>query len=405
MKSKMQRDVNWKEILYLACLCTYIIISTLVGEGSILTYIPLVKWEHYIAFINMIKALLVLKMIFDIAEEPRMIFLIAITETIGFMVYTHNPTDVFLSMALWFLCAGKNVRARKITECLFGSHLVSFIILESLCAAGIVPLGKTIKSGHLVASYSLGFSHPNTAASKILQLVLLFWLLRKGRLRLVHYLGIIITMVFVKTVTDCSTVVLLLGLLLICTVLYNKRGVTQFLYRKITVVRNLFLAGYLGVLGITTVFVCLCKDGEIFKKLFGTFGARIAEAVKYYQYYGFSLWGQPLMYYKSDPKEAEKAGLYTLDNGYMYLLLGFGIVLFLYFIFLHAGTLWWIFERRRLDYVIVYGIFFIYGFLETLVIRTGMNFTLFYLFGFIWEYYDRRKQVENSRSRRLWQKN
>ena len=285
MKSKMQRDVNWKEILYLACLCTYIIISTLVGEGSILTYIPLVKWEHYIAFINMIKALLVLKMIFDIAEEPRMIFLIAITETIGFMVYTHNPTDVFLSMALWFLCAGKNVRARKITECLFGSHLVSFIILESLCAAGIVPLGKTIKSGHLVASYSLGFSHPNTAASKILQLVLLFWLLRKGRLRLVHYLGIIITMVFVKTVTDCSTVVLLLGLLLICTVLYNKRGVTQFLYRKITVVRNLFLAGYLGVLGITTVFVCLCKDGEIFKKLFGTFGARIAEAVKYYQYY------------------------------------------------------------------------------------------------------------------------
>ena len=143
MKSKMQRDVNWKEILYLACLCTYIIISTLVGEGSILTYIPLVKWEHYIAFINMIKALLVLKMIFDIAEEPRMIFLIAITETIGFMVYTHNPTDVFLSMALWFLCAGKNVRARKITECLFGSHLVSFIILESLCAAGIVPVSYT----------------------------------------------------------------------------------------------------------------------------------------------------------------------------------------------------------------------------------------------------------------------
>ena len=404
MKSKMQRDVNWKEILYLACLCTYIIISTLVGEGSILTYIPLVKWEHYIAFINMIKALLVLKMIFDIAEEPRMIFLIAITETIGFMVYTHNPTDVFLSMALWFLCAGKNVRARKITECLFGSHLVSFIILESLCVAGIVPLGKTIKSGHLVASYSLGFSHPNTAASKILQLVLLFWLLRKGRLRLVHYLGIIITMVFVKTVTDCSTVVLLLGLLLICTVLYNKRGVTQFLYRKITVVRNLFLALYFGSTGILVAFICVFRNENVFKAL-GTFGSRIIECMQYYQYYGLSLWGQPLMYYKSNPKEAAKADLYTLDNGYIYLLLGFGIVLFLYFMFLHAGTLWWMFERKRLDYVIVYGMFFIYGFLETLVIRIGMNFTLFYLFGFIWEYYDRRKPAENSRSKRLWQKN
>ena len=405
MKSKMQRDVNWKEILYLACLCIYIIIFTLVRDGDVLTYVSFVKWDQYLDFINIIKIILVIKIVFDIVEEPGIIMIIGFTEVVDFMVYKHNSADVFLSMALWFLCAGKNVRARKITECLFASHLISFVMMVVLCVTGILPFGETIKNGHTAVSYSLGFSHPNTAAAKIFQIVLLFWLLRKGRLRLIHYLGIIITMVVVKAVTDCSTVVLLLGLLLICTVLYNKRGVTQFLYRKITVVRNLFLAGYLGVLGITTVFVCICKDGEIFKKLFGTFGARIAEAVKYYQYYGFSLWGQPLMYYKSDPKEAEKAGLYTLDNGYMYLLLGFGIVLFLYFIFLHAGTLWWMFERKRLDYVIVYGIFFIYGFLETLVIRTGMNFTLFYLFGFIWEYYDRRKQAENSRSRRLWQKN
>ena len=404
MKSKMQRDVNWKEILYLACLCIYIIIFTLVRDGDVLTYVSFVKWDQYLDFINIIKIILVIKIVFDIVEEPGIIMIIGFTEVVDFMVYKHNSADVFLSMTLWFLCAGKNVRARKITECLFASHLISFVMMVVLCVTGILPFGETIKNGHTAVSYSLGFSHPNTAAAKIFQIVLLFWLLRKGRLRLIHYLGIIITMVVVKAVTDCSTVVLLLGLLLVCTVLYNRRGVTQFLYRKITVVRNLFLALYFGSTGILVAFICVFRNENVFKAL-GTFGSRIIECMQYYQYYGLSLWGQPLMYYKSDPKEAAKAGLYTLDNGYIYLLLGFGIVLFLYFMFLHAGTLWWMFERKRLDYVIVYGMFFIYGFLETLVIRIGMNFTLFYLFGFIWEYYDRRKPAENSRSKRLWQKN
>ena len=101
------------------------------------------------------------------------------------------------------------------------------------------------------------------------------------------------------------------------------------------------------------------------------------------------------MDYKTDPAGYQKTGLYTLDNGYMHLLLAFGIVLFLYIIFLHVGTIWWMFRRRRLDYVIVYAMFFIYGFLETNVIRTGMNFTLFYLFGFIWEYYDTKISRKN----------
>ena len=113
--------------------------------------------------------------------------------------------------------------------------------------------------------------------------------------------------------------------------------------------------------------------------------------MKYYRYYGFSLWGQTLMYYKTNPEETKKAGLYTLDNGYMYLLLGLGTILFLYFIFLQAGSMWWFFKRKRLDYIIVLGIYFVYGFLETQVIRTSMNFTLFYLFGFMWEYYDSKR--------------
>lgn len=402
MNSKIQHDINWKEMLYLICLCTYIVVFTLVMEGSLLSYIPFMKWEQFVIFIHVINGILVVKILFDIAEEPRIAGVIVLTGAVGFMVYRHNSADMILSV-LWFLCASRNVRPRKITQCLFWSHLFSFVMMLVLCITDIVPFGKVVKSGHTAVSYALGFPHPNMAAAKILQIIMLFWLLRKGRLTLIHYIGIIAAMIGIKYVMDCGTVVLLLGVLLVFTVLYNIPGVTAFLYRKIHVVRNLFLTGYLGILGAATVFFCICKNEMRFKVL-GTFGSRIIQAVRYYKYYGFSLFGQPLMYYKLNPEEAKKAGLYTLDNGYMYLLLGFGAILFLYLIFLHAGTIWWMFRRKRLDYIVMYGVFFIYGFLETQVIRTSMNFTLFYLFGFIWEYYDTKKTAENSRSRKLWQR-
>lgn len=403
MNSKTQHDINWKEMLYLICLCTYIVVFTLVMEGSLLSYIPFMKWEQFVTFVHVINGILVVKILFDIAEEPRIAGVIVLTGAIGFMVYRHNSADMILSV-LWFLCAGRNVRPRKITQCLFWSHLFSFVIIEILCVADVIPFGRTVKTGHEAVSYSLGFPHPNMAAAQIMQLVMLFWLLRKGRLLLRHYLEIIVIMIFVKVVTDCGTIVLLMGILLGCTVLYNIPAVTRFLYKKITVVRNLVLAGYLGILGAVMLFFFTCTEKEIFTKM-GTIGARIIESIRYYRYYGFSLWGQPLYYYGLNSSEAKKTGLYTLDTGYMYLLLGFGTILFLYFIFLHAGTLCWVFQRKRLDYVILYGIFFAYGFLETQVIRTDMNFTLFYLFGFIWEYYDTKKQLGNSRGKKLWQRN
>jgi len=393
MKGKTQQDIDWKEILYLACLCVYIITFTMVRNGRILTYVHPVSWEQYVTFVHVINGLLVVKIIFDITEEPRIIGLIALTEAVGFIVYRHNSSDIILAI-FWFLCASKNVRPRKITECLFWSHIVGFMIMTFLGLIDVVPFGRTVKIGHKTVSYAFGFSHPNVAAAKIFQIVLLYWLLRKGRLMLKHYIGIIVAMAVVKVVTDCSTVLMLMGLLLVITVLYNLPGARGFLNRNINRVRNVFLTCYLGILGIMIGFCCFCKNEKIFKVL-GTFGARISQAIKYYKYYGLSLWGQPLMDYKSNPEGYKKLGLYTLDNGYMHLLLAFGIVLFLYIIFLHVGTIWWMFRRRRLDYVIVYAMFFIYGFLETNVIRTGMNFTLFYLFGFIWEYYDTKISRKN----------
>ena len=73
MKGKTQQDIDWKEILYLACLCVYIITFTMVRNGRILTYVHPVSWEQYVTFVHVINGLLVVKIIFDITEEPRII--------------------------------------------------------------------------------------------------------------------------------------------------------------------------------------------------------------------------------------------------------------------------------------------------------------------------------------------
>lgn len=387
MKKKIQQNISWKEILYFTCLFVYILSFTLIREGGILAYVHVVKWDQYVTCVHIINGLLVIKIIFDIVQNPRIIGIVALTEAIGFMVYSHNTSDAIVAV-LWFLCASKDINPEKVTKCLFWSHLFSFLFMQVLCITDIIPFGKTVKAGHTAVSYALGFSHPNIAGAKILQIVLLFWLLKKGKLALRHYVGLIVVMAGVKVITDCSTVVMLLGFLLVVTILYNLPGTREFLNRKLNVVRNVFLACYLGIMGAAIAFFSFYKNDAAFKGL-GTIGSRISQAIKYYKYYGFSMWGQRLIYFKLDPEEAQKAGLYTLDNGHMYLLLGFGVVLFLCIILLHVGTIWQIFKKRQLYYVVPYVMFFIYGFFETNVLRTTMNFTLFYLFGFIWEYYEK----------------
>lgn len=378
--------------LYLACLSIYIIAFTFICEGELHQYFKFFTWQDYLILLKVLHILLIVKILYDVFQDVRMLPVVAAAGAVGYLVFRHNPEDFFLS-ALWFLCAGRGVKPKATVRTLFWSHLFSLAVLAALCVSGVLSFGAMVKQGHTAVSYSLGLAHPNMLAVKTLQLVLLFWLMTEGRMKKLWYVFLAGVTAAVQLFTECRTVVVLMILLLICSVLLENGRLWSFLSRKRRLLGRIHIGVYLGMTGGSILFFWLNRGKD-----FGygnTIFSRITEAIKYFRHYGITLWGSPVITHNTAPEQAEAAGLYTLDNGYMYLLLGFGAVMFVCFLFLQAGTLRWLYERRKFCWIVAYSEFFLMGFVETQVIRTSMNFTLFFLFGFIWEWLERKREWKN----------
>jgi hypothetical protein len=77
--------------------------------------------------------------------------------------------------------------------------------------------------------------------------------------------------------------------------------------------------------------------------------------------------------------------MFTLDNGYMYLLLGFGVLAFSVFV---IGELLLVFQAYRIEkwmLLIILILYLMFGMMETGLIRPHCNFFLLLLSEVLWE--------------------
>ena len=112
-----------------------------------------------------------------------------------------------------------------------------------------------------------------------------------------------------------------------------------------------------------------------------TIWSRINQSLVYYDYYGLSWHGRVLMDRNS---AGAPAGMYTLDNGYMYLLLGFGV--FAFFLFL-SGEMCLVFrasQDREWMLLIILVLYLLFGMLETSFIRPHCNLFVLLLAEVLW---------------------
>lgn len=394
--------INWRETIYLLCLCTYIVTYTFMREANGLSYNSVVNWQNYQSLLIGIRILLVIIILFDIWDDYRGALVTAITLIVGYMAYQHNPENLLIPL-LWFLCAGKNISKTKLIKALFWSHLISLSAVFIMCGVGLLPIEEMIKSGHERVTYSLGFYHPNTVAAKCFQIVLMYWVIKKGKVGRLFYGFLIGVIGGVYWITECWMVMVLLLLLGIFAALYqwgDNKKCRKAIVNKIQKVSIIF---YLASVAIFFL-ISILGSSINFTALLGTIGSRFAETNRYFYYYGVSIWGQTLIDHNSAPELAAKAGLYTLDNGYMHLLIGYGVVVFLLFLFLQIRMLVYFYSKRKFVYVMAFFLFYLVGFLEKHIFNLSMNFTLFFLYEFIWDQNGRKKWFQPcfNFGRKIW---
>lgn len=366
------------EDLYISLLVTYIFLETISnGTGfqeNVLAEIHTIAQVFWILF----RILVCIKFILQF--EPRdygVIFLFFLA-----FFSSQNTSSYWISTIIWALLGTKYVDIFKVIRALFITKFFAVSLVILLCFIGIVDNKTIIDGGQL--RQSLGFYHPNTFAAEILQLELMYVCIRDKKKKFNTFLLLIVS-VWTYIISKSTTVIILSVCLIIYSYLSNNiyninssknviRKVYLFLLKKIK-----YLAILIPVFATIFIIYLSQDDGK------GTLYARAQQAYNYLEYYGVSLFGKPLQINNSiDNFYLQNSKLYTLDNSYLYLLIGYGLICFILLISCIIALIY--LESKKHEYTImcVLIIYMIYGIVETTMIRFSYNFSLLFISLLIW---------------------
>lgn len=291
-------------------------------------------------------------------------------------------TRIFIPI-MYILAIGNDIDDEKLIDWLLRSSIVAFLISFLSSLIGIVPL-YNISLG--VRRYVFGFRTANTCPAILFQIATADWFLDKSkkRIRLSAVVAFVISYWFCKCRTASLLSLSLVALEMFWSIaVRNKDRRLQQLTWKILYATGI-VASFVSIvsLAIATKWVDAVSVNTLLS-------GRIVLMQRYYSYYGLTFWGQKILTGTS----AREIGLSTLDNAYVYLLLSYGLVMFLIYVFLFVRLMVTYKREKKFHRIAVLLLYALYGFSEVISIRFVYNFSLLFFKDAIW-----RRQKDRSNS-------
>ncbi|PFN80596.1 hypothetical protein COJ85_29715 [Bacillus sp. AFS076308] len=381
-----QLKLTWTGI-FNACLFIWSFLYTVAYETTLGTSYNETIFSLYKAIWYVIVAILLLKIITRKYVRRSSVAKSCVILLLGF-VSSHFSGSSFLSPFFVFLAAADRMEVRKAVKSIFYAQILAILVTISLALSGVIVNTTTIRDSGLVRQ-SFGFGHPNTFAQKVLQVSIIFLYLKYDQIKFKHLIivGIIGTIIYRLTNSQTAFYMTLLDIVLFVLYMHSqKRGqflskVSEWMIRALKYI-CIIVAGFSVYASIVYQDNYLIGGIDTESSLY----SRFSQMYLYLKTYSITLFGQPLYYHNSISSSiANSSGLYTLDNSYIYLLLGFGVVVFLLFIIIYARRIYKAIKDKEYVIAIIMTSYVLAGFTETSLIRFSYNFTMLFLFNIIWK--------------------
>ena len=274
----------------------------------------------------------------------------------------------------------------KILRSAYTGLISGCVIIILLGASGIISGNTVTRFG--ATRLSLGFYHPNILGMRFFQIIALhLYFQSQKRLRFIDAALAVLMGLFIHLTANSRTstfLMFVLGAAAFAFALNTKKnaanailtaGVIKSVLEWMTMTS--FLIPLFAIFGSLTLGKLPQAVGNA-----TTLWSRFGQSRLYFDYYGLSWHGRALM-----NKDSANAAynMFTLDNGYMYLLLGFGVLAFSVFI---IGELLLVFRTYRSEkwmLLIILILYLMFGMMETGLIRPHCNFFLLLLSEVLWE--------------------
>jgi len=276
-------------------------------------------------------------------------------------------------LSCWlFIVASKEMRFDRVARKAYFILIASTITIVALHLLGVIPQSVLYRGGRIRCS--LGFNHPNVLGMRLFQISVLHSYLRK-EFCIRDFLFMLLLAFLVWRIPNCQTACI--GIFATAAFFVMQKyadklneGVVRKLYGTLECMVPIF-----GVLSILLMVIDTSKY-KLLKLLDTLLAFRFSHAHLVYRIYGTSWFGQKVNLVTERTRLERIASRLFLDNGYAEILIRYGIIFFILFIFAYYRLMKKMAADKRRVLVIILGVYAIYGLMEGRFVRLSDNIFL-----------------------------
>lgn len=259
----------------------------------------------------------------NIREIIKFIFLLFI------FACTLRISDKTMVFGLLFAYTARNINKDKIVRFMFWYCSVQFSIIIFLALIGVINNVKILMEDGRIR-YALGFGHPNNTSLYFFIIMLLYFIIKKGNMKIKEVIFWAILSIVVYKFTKSRTG-LLMDIALVLIIIFYK-FICDCLRKHIII--RFFIASAAPIFAVMNyVIILIYEKHERITAITELASGRIKWAAKALEKYGLSICGRPVQW------SYELGEQYlVVDSSYMrnlieFGLIAFGLILLCYFVF------------------------------------------------------------------------
>lgn len=386
----MDRKEEISRNLYYFLLDLWEIITTLTVE----TTFPSIEVLHlhlvYKILRIIIYSLLVLRTLFYLSEysqQQKLMMLILIA--VAVITFFHTRCD-FLYPAYLFLISSYGIDMNKALEKVLNVQILLAAVTIFSCMIGIIP--NNIINRYAIQRMPMGYVHVNTMGCVLLTVSLLtFYLFHQKSQKRVYITSAVCFLAAHFVADSRASSALILAVIfaqIIDSIVHvnEKKRTDGFICFSQRILEHSGLSFFLIIIfNFLAVFVS--PDAGAFLPI--TFRLRFYSGYTNLKYYPMNLFGQPIYLNNSNNQILTqldtKYGIGALDNAYVFLLLGLGLINSIIFIGAYYKRIKMGEEKREYILLVVFLIYAVYGMMERALIMFCFNCFMLLFADLIWK--------------------
>ncbi len=302
---------------------------------------------------------------FQVYTRQEMFVIVAMSVLLA--IVTYNSSYNYMATCWIFIFASKNLEMDRLVRITYYLSIIMIVFVVFLFMIGSIHETVIIRNG--IIRHSLGFSHPNYLGMQLFHISACRYYMHYKKQRISDYLFAIMAALIAYYYPNTYTATISICVVTVFFFIYhvvgrNDRSLT--LFSVIMVCISIFC----NLLSIR-LSVFPIGHREIIAMIDSILSQRFTQCHRTLEYYGVTLFGQRISTFIS-----LGSGRYVrlfLDNGYMAILMRYGIIMYVVFSITLFFTMVYLTRRKQYCVVMVLACYSIYGLMENNLFSLAHN--------------------------------